>query len=104
MIIGELSQLYIPPSGFLVQPYVGYVKETPVFSPNPNEVNILIEVPLKLIMDNTIAGKKKIKVGSNNIKINYPFYNILGHTVWGATAMILSELKEVLNRQTENYQ
>lgn len=100
MIIGELSQLYIPPSGFLVQPYIGYIKEAPSFSPNPNEVNTLMEVPLKLIMDNTIAGKKKIKVGSNNIKINYPFYSILGQTVWGATAMMLSELKEVLNRQT----
>ncbi len=100
-IIGELSQLYIPPSGFLVQPFVGYIKEYPSFAPNPTEVNALIEVPLKLIMDYTIVEKKRIKIGSSKIKINYPFYNLLGHTVWGATAMMLSELKEVLKGRTE---
>jgi len=95
-IIGELTPIYIPPSGFLVHPYVGFIKEPPVFTPDPNEVNTIIESPVKLILDDAIVGKKKIKVGTYNVKINYPFYNILNHTVWGATAMILSELKEVL--------
>jgi 8-oxo-dGTP pyrophosphatase MutT (NUDIX family) len=97
-IIGPLTDLYIPPSNYLVQPYVGYLKQAPVFKPEPKEVEEVIEAPLTMLMDDAIIGKKKIKVSARNLKIKYPYFDVKGHTVWGATAMMLSELKEVLQK------
>ena len=97
-VIGQLTDLYIPPSNYLVQPFVGYLEQTPEFTPEPKEVEEVIEAPLSLLLDDSIMGKKKIKVSARNLKINYPYFDVKGHTVWGATAMMLSELKEVLQK------
>jgi len=95
-IIGELTDLYIPPSGYLVQPYVGYATYTPDFKGDTKEVDTIIEVPLELFLDDSIIGKKKIKVSALNRRISYPFFNVKEHTVWGATAMMISEFREIL--------
>ena len=95
-IIGELTDLYIPPSGFLVQPYLGYTTQTPDFKGDPKEVDTIIEAPLELLLDDSIIGSKKIKVSALNRRISYPFFDVQGHTVWGATAMMISEFREIL--------
>jgi len=95
-IIGKLSDLYIPPSGYLVTPFVGYSNKSPEFNPDPTEVQRIIEVPVSLIMDESTVKRKKIKVSTGNLKLNYPYFDVYGHTVWGATAMMLSELKEII--------
>jgi len=95
-IIGTLSEVYIPPSGYLVQPFVGFTLEKPNFVPNENEVEKLIQTTVDTIMDDSIIGKKKIQLGGTKLKIKYPFFDINGHTVWGATAMMISELKAVI--------
>ena len=95
-IIGKLSDLYIPPSGYLVQPYIGYTNDKPNFIRDENEVAQLIEVSADTIMDESIVGKKKIQLGGSKLKIKYPFFDVNGHTVWGATAMMISELKAVI--------
>ena len=140
-VIGPLSELYIPVSGFLVQPFVGYLNKKPLFYPDKNEVAKLIEVSLDLIMDDGIVkvttlqlimnryrrrdesvnrgsparppslpkglagGGETVKKTANleqqsairiqKSKIKVPYFDIYGHKVWGATAMMLSELKEV---------
>ncbi|MBL4735677.1 MAG: CoA pyrophosphatase [Flavobacteriales bacterium] len=98
-IIGALTDLYIPPSGFHVHPFIGYLEATPAFSPDTNEVSKIIETPLSMLMDEAIVGRKKIMVSTNKLKVNYPYFDILGETVWGATAMMLSELKELIGRK-----
>ena len=97
-ILGGLTELFIPPSGFQVYPFVGVTTTTPSFTPNPVEVSKIIEVPLKTLLDEANVGRKKIKVSTVNLKFKYPFFDIEGETVWGATAMMLSELKEVIKR------
>jgi hypothetical protein len=49
-------------------------------------------------MNDSIVGRKKITVSGAKFKVNWPYFDILGETVWGATAMMLSELKEVIKR------
>ena len=96
IIVGELSPLYIPPSNFLVHPFVGYMTEKPVIQPSKDEVKQVIEANIELLLDDTLKDRKIIEV--RGYKIDTPFYNIYGNVVWGATAMILSELEDLLRR------
>ena len=95
-ILGPLSQLYIPPSNFMVQPYVGISRRRPDFVPNPAEVAQLIEAPLSHFRDSRYAVQSKIK-HSTGAMFDVPSFNIFGHVVWGATAMMLSELTFLLD-------
>ncbi|MCW3102956.1 MAG: hydrolase [Bacteroidetes bacterium] len=94
-VIGRLTDLYINPSNFLVSPYVGYMKRVPEFIPNPREVNKVITIDLDLLNDMSIRGTKTIAY-SGGLKLKTPYYEVEGLTVWGATAMIISELNAVV--------
>lgn len=95
-ILGCLSQLYIPVSNFHVLPVVGVMHNIPSFTPNTYEVDQLVEVPLhQLFSPNNTKEEDIIK---NGITIRAPYYDAKGHKVWGATAMILSELNELLKK------
>ncbi len=94
-ILKEISDIYIPPSNFLVTPFIGSTDITPNFTKN-YEVEELIEISLEDLLYNTpITYINKDISYAKNIKI--PHYNIKNHIVWGATAMIISEIKELLN-------
>ena len=97
-LLGALTPLYIPVSNFLVHPFVGSVSAKPRFAPDPNEVEQIIEVSLSEITDDRLVKNKTILIKSVNLEIETPYFDLGGHTVWGATAMILSELKEVLRK------
>jgi 8-oxo-dGTP pyrophosphatase MutT (NUDIX family) len=93
-IIGKLTELYIPPSNFLVQPFVGFTAGSPVFIPHPKEVEQIIEIQVKYLLDENNLVQKEISVGG--IHFTAPSFVIDGTTIWGATAMILNEFKEIL--------
>lgn len=93
-VLGQLSTLYIPPSNFLVTPTVGYVAGRPDFQCDPREVAELIEVPLSALFDRDVVKREPWTL--RGVTVEVPFYQIGPHKVWGATAMILSELSLVL--------
>lgn len=95
-VLGPLTKLYIPPSNFMVQPYVGVSKRRPDFVPDPSEVAELIEAPLGHFRDSRYAVQSKIK-HSTGVMFDVPSFDIFGHVVWGATAMMLSELTFILD-------
>ncbi len=100
-VIGNLTPIYIPNSNFNVSPFIGVVKETPIFIPDPYEVKNIIEAPLNtLLSDNCLSSFKK---EVNGHKIEAPYYNISGHIIWGATAMIISELKDVIQNNIPEF-
>ncbi len=94
-VIGELSDLYIPPSNFLVNPFIAIHQNKPVFIPQEREVARIVEMDVEKILDEKFIGEKTIKL-NNGVSIITPVFDINGLTVWGATAMILSEFKSVL--------
>ncbi|MGY6559942.1 MAG: NUDIX hydrolase [Nitritalea sp.] len=91
-LLGSLTRLYIPPSNFVVFPYIGFVEEQPTFSPDPKEVERLIPCTFSAIFE-----PEAIQVGNVHVRDRYalrtPYYAVENERVWGATAMILSELK-----------
>jgi hypothetical protein len=96
-IIRPFTQLYIQPSNFMVYPFLGICKEEPIFIPNSSEVADIIELPLSIFLNEEIVVSVNISTSyANNISV--PAFNISEHIVWGATAMILSELKEVIKK------
>lgn len=95
-ILGTLSELFVPASNFMVLPVVGAMTFRPDFKPDSYEVDTLLEVPLDELQDVTRIGSKEMIV-RDNIPIQAPFYDLQGQTVWGATAMIISELLAALD-------
>jgi 8-oxo-dGTP pyrophosphatase MutT (NUDIX family) len=95
-ILGFLSPLFIPVSNMLVSPVVGFNAEKPVFHIQPGEVAGLIETAIGEFLKPEIV-QDKIKIIRLKRAI-VPFYNINGHHIWGATAMIISEFTELLRR------
>jgi 8-oxo-dGTP pyrophosphatase MutT (NUDIX family) len=95
-IIGQLTELYIPPSNFLVTPVVGYQASQPRFTADPKEVAKIIEIQLDDLLNESNRQMKKMKI-SLGFSLKVPSYYINGNIVWGATAMILSELGEIVS-------
>ena len=92
-VIGQLTEMYIPPSNYLVTPVVGYQISHPEFRADPLEVKKIIEISLEDLLNKKNRRKKSIKV--RGFTLNVPSYFIEGNIIWGATAMILSELTEI---------
>lgn len=95
-VMGKLTELFIPPSNFYVLPVVGKLTYKPDFYPDPREVEAVLEVNLEELLDESIVGFTELDV--RGITIEAPFYDIQGHKVWGATAMMISELLTVIRQ------
>lgn len=95
-ILGGLTDLYIPVSNFLVNPYVGYYEGEPDFRPEKNEVAEIIQVPLSELLNDSIRKIKDLDLPNGFTLENVPYFDIENHVVWGATSMILSEFIHVL--------
>lgn len=93
-IVRKTSNAYIPPSNFLVTPFIGVLKSTPKFIPN-EEVAEVIEVLLTDLLDeNNLTSVEMETSYMKNIEV--PCFKLNNYVVWGATAMMLSEIKDLL--------
>ncbi len=101
-LIGKLTDLYIPVSNFLVHPFVGYANSRPVFSPQPSEVQSILEVPIAHLQNPETIRKTHLKVTKNIVLQNVPYFDVEDKILWGATAMITNELLEVIKRGNGN--
>ena len=96
-LAGALSPIYIPPSNFYVEPFVAFADEELALIPEEKEVAQIYRLPFLELLNPKNAGETKVIVG-DNVKLNTPAFLINELTIWGATAMILSELNAVLQK------
>ena len=96
-IIGQLTDMFIPVSNFLVHPFVGFMDYAPDFVPEPSEVKDILEIPVPKLLDPTTIRTTDIKIPEGYTIKDVPYYSLNGHIVWGATAMMLSEFLEVID-------
>ena len=94
-IVKQMTEVYIPPSNFYVQPFIGITEVTPKFMKQDEEVEDIVEVSLAHFLDENNVGNKLVAT-SYTEKIEVPAYVLNGHVVWGATAMMLSEIKDII--------
>ena len=94
-VLGSLSPLYIPPSNFLVYPFVGTLDKIPEMIPEPKEVNQILSYPIDFLLDESSRKFQKIKLSSGFV-MESPAFVLDDVVIWGATAMILGELKAML--------
>ena len=96
-VLGELTPVHVLVSGFTLHPIVGITYERPSFAPAVHEVQEVIEVWVEDLQD-----ASRIRQGTRTregLAIEYPYFDLMGHQVWGATAMILGEFICVLQQQ-----
>ena len=97
-VLGQLTPLHIPVSGFALHPVIGIVDERPAFHIDDWEVARILEVPLDVLRDPSIV-KREMRIREHEGKsyeMEWPYFAIDGEKVWGATAMALAEFLALL--------
>lgn len=94
-ILGSLTPLFVYVSNYVVYPFIGFTTEYPTFIPQPSEVQNILEIPIHHFMDPKNKGLTDMVVRDIILK-DTPYYNVAGHKLWGATAMMVSELEHIL--------
>ena len=93
-IIRKLTDVYIPPSNFLVTPFIGFVDQKPDFNLNYEVAETVEVLASDLLNDANITAVTVHTSLRKNVEV--PCFKLRGYIVWGATAMMLSEIKELL--------
>lgn len=96
-VIGQLTDLYVFASNFLVYPFLGYMNHAPAFIPQIEEVASIVSFPIEKLLSVDMIDTKDLKVRSHVMK-DVPYYKLNQHVLWGATAMITSEIVELIRR------
>lgn len=99
-IIGNLSPIYIPPSNFLVQPFIGVQNQRPNFNPDPREVASFLEIPIAHFLQDSSLVETKIAL-SNGLNRRVKAYQWNDAIIWGATSMIVAEFSDLLKQTSE---
>lgn len=95
-VLGELTRVFIPPSNALVTPVVAWADTLGALQPDPHEVEQLIDVPLSELLRADLMRRQRLFIKALGREAEVPYWDIQGQVVWGATAMMIMELRELL--------
>ena len=96
-VITAGTPVYIPPSNYLVRPFLSFAKANLSFTPQPSEVKSIIEVPLQQLLDPANVTTYNLST-SYMTDVDVPCFLLKEQIVWGATAMMLNEFKTLKPR------
>lgn len=96
-VLRDMTQIYIPPSNFYVFPFIGITKETPKFVKQDDEVEAIIEVNFSDFINDANVITHTVST-SYSVQVAVPAFKLNSYIVWGATAMMLSEIKDLLKQ------
>lgn len=96
-VLGRLTRLHIPVSGYLLHPIVGVTEGRPAFEPDEREVARLMEIPLERLLEPAAVRRewRTLERAGKTVEVDVPYFDLDGEKVWGATAMILAEFAAV---------
>ena len=90
-LVSPLSELYIPPSNFLVKPFLCFTQHQLNYNLNESEVRSLMEIPLSFFLDESNINRGGFK-SARGYDVNAPYFEYNNHKIWGATAMMIAEV------------
>lgn len=97
-VVGALSEVFVLASNFMVYPFVGLLNEVPALRLEEKEVANTLEIPLYRFFEPDIIKEKVIK-NALGFNLMAPYYDLDGKVLWGATAMMVSELCAIIKQQ-----
>ena len=95
-VVGDLSRIHIPPSKTLVTPVVAWCADLGTLRPDPREVAELLDVPLSALLRDDILHRKPFRMGLDGVERVAAYWDVNGEVVWGATALMIAELRTLL--------
>jgi len=101
-LVGNLTSVYIPVSNFKVAPFVFYYPHNPIYQTDNFEVAEIVEIKIKDLLAESVIKHTHIPVSNGNLLKNIPYFDLENKIVWGATALILNELREVIQKLNTN--
>lgn len=99
-LLGPLTSLYIPPSNFCVFPFLGITPNLPDLSPQHEEVDAILHVPLRHLLNPAVLLREPWLLRGQEVEV--PFFTYETYKVWGATAMMLSEIMALFEELTRD--
>jgi len=93
-VLGDLTPLDIPVSGFRLHPILAAADERPPLKPAAGEVAAILEVPVEDLLNP--AHLRSTDRERDGRRLTIPAFFVAGHEIWGATAMVLAEFLALL--------
>ena len=100
-IIGEMSQVYIPVSKFLIHPFIGYLDHPPLIVKDEREVEKVFQVKIPDLLNQANRIDTKIEIEKGQYLNKVPAFKLNERIVWGATALILNEFKAMIQQDIQ---
>ena len=96
LLVGELTDVFIPVSGFKVKPFIYYHETLPSLKADEREVSEIFTFTIDELLNNDSFSTMEIKFPNGITQKNIPCFNLSNKQIWGATALILNELRELI--------
>ena len=93
-IIGSMTPLFVPVTGFMIHPFIGYSSNKLEPTPDPSEVEAIFSVNISDLLNETNQTIEKRNIRGYDVEV--PYFKLNNYEVWGATSMILSEFRDLI--------